>query len=254
MSEEKKVLEVVAETEILGRRIQMYGNIESPLFLAKNVAEWIDYSKSNGKYKLSQMTNTVDDDEKGVYNVATQGGIQESVFLTEDGLYEVCMLSRKPIAKTMRKAIKAYLKSIRITGAAIQPGRESEMIDKYFPSFSEETKEQMVKDLLEKNQELTQFYNDLINTDGLMDMNSVGKELKIGEYALFQFLRDKKVFFYNKDRVNLPYERFRKENKFAVKEVVCRDGRYRTVTYATRKGLDYIRKLLHKDGYYTVTE
>ena len=248
MNKEKKVLNIVAETEILGRKIKMYDSIQEPYFIASDVAEWL------GERDGYTVSRKVDDNDKDTQFVCTLGGVQKTTVLTEDGLYDACMMSRKEIAKPLKKAIKAYLKSIRITGAAIQPGRESEMIDKYFPSFSEETKEQMVKDLLEKNQELTQFYNDLINTDGLMDMNSVGKELKIGEYALFQFLRDKKVFFYNKDRVNLPYERFRKENKFAIKEVVCRDGRYRTVTYATRKGLDYIRKLLHRDGYYTVTE
>lgn len=32
-------------------------------------------------------------------------------------------------------------------------------------------------------------------------------------------------------------------------------GNMRSVTYATKKGLEYIRKLLSKDGYYnTVTE
>lgn len=180
---------------------------------------------------------------------------QEMLVISKSDIYRLIVKSKLDSADQFENWIfEEILPTIESTGAYVEPGRESEMIDKYFPSFSEETKEQMVKDLLEKNQELTQFYNDLMNTDGLMDMNSVGKELKIGEYALFQFLRDKKVFFYNKDRVNLPYERFRKENKFAVKEVVCRDGRYRTVTYATRKGLDYIRKLLHKDGYYTVTE
>jgi len=85
-----------------------------------------------------------------------------------------------------------------------------------------------------------------------MDMNTVAKELNIGEHALFAYLRGKKVLFYNNDNVNIPFERFRKENKFAVKETPCRDGKFRSVTYATKKGLEYIRKLLRKDGYYNV--
>ena len=48
---EEKVLTVVQETVILGKNIQMYNSIEVPLFLAKDVAEWIDDSKSNGKYR-----------------------------------------------------------------------------------------------------------------------------------------------------------------------------------------------------------
>ncbi|WP_187127188.1 BRO-N domain-containing protein [Clostridium tetani] len=35
---------------------------------------------------------------------------QEMWFLTEDGLYEVLMQSRKPIAKPLKKKIKQYLK------------------------------------------------------------------------------------------------------------------------------------------------
>lgn len=247
---DEKILTVIQETEILGKKIQMYNSIEYPLFLAKDVAEWIDYSKSNGKYKVSQMVKTVDEDEKGIYNVATLGGNQEATFLTEDGLYEVCMQSRKPIAKQMKKEIKHYLKSIRLTGAAIPEGKEQEMVNYYFSGLSAELQGQIVNELIEKNKELQQFYDDLMNTQGLMSINTMAKELEIGEYKLFSFLREKKVFFYDKDMVNVPYERFRKEGKFAVKETPCHDGNIRSVTYATKKGLDYVRKLLRKNGYY----
>ena len=160
------------------------------------------------------------------------------------------MRSTKPIAKQMKKEIKEYLKSIRKTGAAIQPGREEEMVSKYFPSFSKEVQTEMVNDLIRQNKELRQFYDDLMNTEGYMSINTCAKELGIGEYKLFSFLRSKKVFFYDKDKVNVPYERFRKEGKFVVKETPCHDGNIRAVTYATKKGLEYIRKILRKDGYY----
>jgi len=52
----EKVLELVAEVEILGHKIKMYGAIEFPWFMARDVAEWIDYSKgSNGKYQITNM-------------------------------------------------------------------------------------------------------------------------------------------------------------------------------------------------------
>ena len=247
---EEKVLTVVQETVILGKKIQLYGSVEAPLFLAKDVAEWIDYSKSNGKYKVSQMVKTVDEDEKGIYNVATLGGVQEATFLTEDGLYEVCMQSRKPIAKEMKKEVKQYLKSIRLTGAAIPQGREQEMVNYYFSGLSSELQGQIVNELIEKNKELQQFYDDLMNTQGYMSINTCAKELGIGEYKLFAFLRKNKVFFYDKDMVNVPYQRFMNEGKFVVKETPCHDGEMRSVTYATKKGLDYMRKLLRKNGYY----
>lgn len=238
----KQVLTIIQETVILGRKIQMYGSIENPLFLASNVAKWIEHSQ------ISKMVKSVDDNEKLMGTIFLSGQNREAWFLTEDGLYEVCMQSRKPIAKQMKKEIKKYLKSIRLTGAAIDDERKT--VDYYFSSFSDDLKTKIFNEMYQKNQELQQFYDDLMNTEGLMSINTMAKELGIGEYKLFAFLRKKKVFFYDKDMVNVPYERFRKEGKFAVKETPCHDGNFRSVTYGTKIGLDYVRKLLRKSGYY----
>lgn len=35
-----------------------------------------------------------------------------------------------------------------------------------------------------------------------------------------------------------------------IEQTPCADGKYRPITYATKKGLEYIRKLLRKNGYY----
>ena len=239
-----EVLQVVTEKEILGKQIKMYGSIENPYFVASDVAEWL------GERDGYTVARKVDDEEKDTQIVCTLGGNQKTTVLTEDGLYDACMLSRKKIAKPLKKEIKKYLKAIRLTGAAIPEGREQEMVNYYFSNLSPDLQGQIVTELMEKNKELQQFYDDLMNTEGLMQINTVAKELGIGEYHLFAYLRGKKVFFYDKDKVNVPYERFRKEGKFVVKETPCHDGNIRAVTYATKKGLEYIRKILRKDGYY----
>lgn len=40
-------LAVIQETEILGKKIKVYNSIESPLFLASDVAEWIEHSQTS---------------------------------------------------------------------------------------------------------------------------------------------------------------------------------------------------------------
>ncbi|PFD94004.1 hypothetical protein CN275_00525 [Bacillus anthracis] len=112
-------LTVVFEQEVLGKEFKVYGSKEEPLFLAKDIAEWIDYSKVGGKYKVSQMLNTVDDDEKTVSTLYASGQRRQMWFLTEDGLYEVLMQSRKPVAKSFKKEVKQILKSIRKDGGYI---------------------------------------------------------------------------------------------------------------------------------------
>lgn len=103
-------MKTIGNYEFLGKTISIYNTIENPLFLAKDVAEWIEHSNSR------MMLKTVDEDEKVVNIVYTHGGNQETWFLTEDGLYEVFMQSRKPIAKQFKKKIKEILKEIRKTG------------------------------------------------------------------------------------------------------------------------------------------
>ena len=98
-------LKVLNEQEVLGKQFRVYGTAEEPLFLAKDVAEWIEHSKP------SVMIESVDEDEKvkvnNVYFENRTGG-NGTWFLTENGLYEVLMQSRKPIAKQFKKKSKRF--------------------------------------------------------------------------------------------------------------------------------------------------
>ena len=108
-----EALQVISEQNILGKILRIYGTRENPLILAKDVADWIGHTDT------SKMVKTVDDDEKVKNIVPTLGGNQEMIFLTEDGVYEVLMQSRKPVAKEWKKEVKKALKQIRLTGGYI---------------------------------------------------------------------------------------------------------------------------------------
>lgn len=111
-------LNIIEEREVLNKNFKMYGTYESPLFLAKDVANWIEHKKPN------EMIANVDEEEKqkikinhGDSNARVLQNNTEYWFLTEDGLYEVLMQSRKPIAKQFKKEVKKILKSVRKHGA-----------------------------------------------------------------------------------------------------------------------------------------
>jgi len=103
-------LSIITTAEVLGKQFQIYGTPEAPLFLAKDVAEWIEHSNSR------VMLEYVDGDEKVVRIVYTPGGNQECWFLTENGLYEVLMLSRKPVARSFKREVKRILHELRTKG------------------------------------------------------------------------------------------------------------------------------------------
>ena len=100
-------INIIDEREVLGFDFKVYGDVDNPLFLAKDVANWIEHNKP------SEMILNVDDDEKLKAIISHSGQSREMWFLTEDGLYEVLMQSRKPIAKEFKKKVKEILKELR---------------------------------------------------------------------------------------------------------------------------------------------
>src|SRR5699024_7323620 len=120
-----KELKIIEEREVLGKEFRIYGTIEEPLFLAKDVAEWIEYDKSS----LNKMINSVDEEEKLNGTIFRAGQKRGMWFLTEDGLYEVLMQSRKPIAKAFKKKVKEILKDIRKHGMYATPQTVETMLN-----------------------------------------------------------------------------------------------------------------------------
>ena len=199
--ENNTIMTRVGVTEIIGKEISFYNTWEEPLFLAKDVAIWLDHSDT------STMVRKLDEDEKVTNIVCTLGGNQEMLFLTEDGIYEVLMLSRKPDAKPLKKKIKLYLKNIRKTGGAVEDGREEDFIKNHFPSFSDEVQISMVQDLIKKNKELKKLkpkadYCDKvlnpINKDTftkLITASDVAKDLGMSGIKFNKVLHNAKVIY-----------------------------------------------------------
>ncbi|WZU00351.1 Bro-N domain-containing protein [Erysipelothrix sp. D19-032] len=119
-------LEVIKETEVLNKNFKIYGNTDNPLFLAQDVAEWIEHSRA------SEMIKSVDEDEKAMQTILASGQSREMWFLTEDGLYEVLMQSRKPIAKQFKKQIKIILKELRLGNQIMIPTNPMEALELMF--------------------------------------------------------------------------------------------------------------------------
>ena len=111
------------------------GTIENPLFRACDIGEALEIKN------IHQTINDFDESEKGIILNDTPGGLQQTVFLTEEGLYRTLMKSRKPIAVKFQKWICSVLKEIRLNG---KYELEKKVIEN----------EQKVLKIEEKNQEL----------------------------------------------------------------------------------------------------
>lgn len=243
-------MELIKTETIVGNVINVYGTNDKPLFLAKDVAEWIEYNKnSRGYYDTNAMLRTVDDEDK----ISSPINGRTTNFLTEYGVYEVLMQSRKPRAKQFKKWVKEILQDIRKTGGYVKEDREEEFIDKYFTSFSDEVKKTMVLDLkksIDRMKPKELFYDTVTQSEDTIDIGEVAKVLNkgMGRNQLYNFLRDKKVLMAD----NEPYQRFVKNGCFKrVEQEYYNEKTGKTgiglKTVVFQKGVDYINKLIDKE-------
>ena len=81
-----------------GRPVRVVTDAQGePWFVAADVAQSLDYRMA------SDMTRSLDDDEKGTQIVRTPSGDQEMLVINESGLYSAILKSRKPEAKRFKR-------------------------------------------------------------------------------------------------------------------------------------------------------
>lgn len=254
-------LEVINQQEVLGKDFKIYGTPEEPLFLAKDVAEWI----GNDTSQIKKLLDKIDEDEKVRNNITTLGGIQNTWFVTEDGLYELLMQSRKPIAKAFKKEVKKILKDIRTTGGYIV-GQENlsddELLERAVMVAQRKIKERD-KEIAQQKEQIAEMQPKAIFADAvssssnsilIRDMAKLLKQngVDIGEKRLFEYLRNNGYLIKRPGAdYNSPTQKSMELGLFEIKETVVahtNDTRIHKTSKITGKGQRYfVNKFLNKD-------
>ena len=191
---------VIEERIVLGKEFRIYGDFENPLFLARDVADWIEHSDT------SKMVKTISDDEKLIRTIFLSGQSRDVLLLTEDGLYEVLMQSRKPIAKEFKKEVKTILRSIRKHGAYMT----DEVLEKTIanPDFminllqklkQEQRARQIAESKLEEVKPKVEYHDVVLNNERFFPITNIAKDLGMTANKLNTYLNDLKVQ-YRKNR------------------------------------------------------
>ena len=169
---------------------KIYGTAEEPLFLARDIAEMLEIKNNR------DMLNNVDDDEKLMSVVSTSGQNRQMWFLTESGLYEVLMLSRKPKAKEFKRKVKEILKTIRKHGAynAKVPTTQRELVQLAL-SANEETNQRIdvienkIHDI-EENKLITTEDKGTIDSHVRKKVYQICKDLRLSQEAKSMLFKD----------------------------------------------------------------
>ena len=166
---------------------------DEPWFVLADVCKALELSTP------SKVAERLDDDEKGMNQIHTLGGIQNMTIINESGLYSVILRSDKPQAKPFRKWVTSeVLPSIRKTGSySLQ--RDSYMIDdpverakRWIAEEEERRKLQLtVAELAPK----AEYFDELVGRNLLINIRNTAKELKIQRKKFVDFLLEK-IFLY----------------------------------------------------------
>ena len=216
-------LAIIEQREVLGKEFKIYGDLENPLFLAKDVAEWIENSNT------SQMLNVVDENEKALYTMyRVDGSTNKQWFLTEDGLYEVLMQSRKPIAKQFKTEVKKILKTIRLNGmyATDKLLDNPDLAIQAFTKLKEEREKRLqLEHEAEINKPKVIFAEAVETSKTSILIGELAKLIKqngidMGQKRLFAWLRDNRYLIKISKRTdyNMPTQRAMEMGLFEIKE------------------------------------
>lgn len=115
------LLPVFSIMNFLGNNYIIYGDINNPMFLARDVAEVIDYTRDyRGKYNVNAMLKTVSQNNKFKFSILRPGPggcmqKREAWFIDETGLFTLLMKSRKPKSYQFKDEVTKLLTDLRKT-------------------------------------------------------------------------------------------------------------------------------------------
>lgn len=250
-TEPSKEIKVLKKAQVVNKEFTIYGDFENPLFLAKDVAEVIEVDN------VSDLMTRVDDDEKVLMNTigltdTIQTGNPNKWFLTENGLYEVLMQSRKPIAKEFKQGVKTILKEIRRNGSYYSSPKDYVAALRALADAEEEKQRLALENA--KMKPLVEYAEDVLTSNDCMTSTEMAKELgfKSGK-AFNQWCAENNILFCQGGRW-LPYSKYSGIGWFATRTATYpkKDGTsgvslYTVITELGRKGLtELYKKLMNK--------
>ena len=104
-------IEIAGIISFGGKLLNVYGDLDAPLFKAKDISHVIEYSSGNER----KMLEMCEDDEKLKLPMVVAGQRRSVNFVTENGLYNILSQSRMEIARAWRRIVHDELINMRIT-------------------------------------------------------------------------------------------------------------------------------------------
>lgn len=176
------------------------------------------------------------------------------LFLTEAGLYRMLNRSNKLEAEVFQKWVnKEVLPSIRKTGSySLEYSVPQTFAEALKLAYEQQLVIEEQKQKLIEAEPKVEFYDTVTGSETTIDFGQAAKVLNykgLGRNKLFQYLRDKDILMSN----NTPYQRYVDAGYFRLIETTWNTPNNDSMVYLKtviyQKGLDFLSKIIEKDGY-----
>ena len=218
-----------------------------PWFVGKDVAQALGYSDQAKAIRIH-----VDEEDKGVDEMATPGGTQIVTIINESGLYSLILSSKLPAAKKFKRWVTAeVLPALRRNGGYING--QATMSDAEIMAKALVVAQNTIAQRDKRISELTvttqimqpkaDYFDQLVDRNLLTNFRETAKQLGIRERVFIAFLMDRKYIYRDKRGRLMPYAE-KNSGLFEIKESTNEKTQWSgTQTLITPKGRETFRLL-----------
>lgn len=248
-----------------------YNNSEVRTVTVNNEPWWVlaDVCKVLEMSTPSRTAERLDEDEKGMSQIHTPGGLQNVRIINESGLYSVILRSDKPQAKPFRKWVTSeVLPAIRIHGmyATDELLNNPDLAIKAFTALKEEREKTKAlaetvaiqKQQIAELQPKASYYDVVLNSKDLVSITEIAKDYGKSARWLNELLHELKVQFKQGNKIWILYQKYAEKGYTSTKTQSYngKDGQVHTKvhTYWTQKGRLFIYDLLKQNGIFPLIE
>lgn len=218
-----------------------------PWFVGKDVAQALGYSDTAKAIRIH-----IDEEDKGVDEMATPGGTQIVTIINESGLYSLILSSKLPAAKKFKRWVTAeVLPALRRNGGYING--QATMSDAEIMAKALVVAQNTIAQRDKRISELTvttqimqpkaDYFDELVDRNLLTNFRETAKQLGIRERVFIAFLMDRKYIYRDKRGRLMPYAE-KNSGLFEIKESTNEKTQWSgTQTLITPKGRETFRLL-----------
>lgn len=212
-----------------------------PWFVGNDVAKALGY-----KDTYSALRHNVDDEDKRLCPVGSTSGTQDTLVISESGLYSLIFGSKLEKAKEFKHWVTAeILPSIRKNGGYIQ--NQEQMTPEQIVANALIVANKIIAEKEAKIVEMrpkAEYFDNLVDSKLLTTFRDTAKELHIPPQQFTRWLIDNKYVYRDRHNMLKPYESHRKSGLFQMKDFSTPFGYSNVQTYVTVKGKETFRLLI----------